>query len=64
MFLILGPQKAKMVKSIIEDPSTLPAARVAPVDGELFFLLDRDAASALTPPENFVHFDEGIMIEK
>ena len=48
IFLVAGSNKAKVVKEILEEKnSVLPAARVKPKKGKLFFLLDKSAASYL-----------------
>ena len=48
IFLVTGSNKAKVVKEILEEKnSVLPAARIKPKDGKLFFLLDKGAASYL-----------------
>ena len=48
IFLVAGSNKAKVVKEILEEKnSVLPAARIKPKDGKLFFLLDKGAASYL-----------------
>jgi 6-phosphogluconolactonase len=48
MFLVAGPEKAKVVKAVLGDPgSGLPAALVRPADGRLTWRLDRAAASLL-----------------
>jgi 6-phosphogluconolactonase len=49
VFLVCGKEKAGVIKSIIESrDQELPAHKVAPVNGVLTWLLDRDAASLLT----------------
>jgi 6-phosphogluconolactonase len=47
IFLVSGPEKAKVVKAAFTDQSTLPAAMVRPANGRLCWLLDRDAAALL-----------------
>jgi 6-phosphogluconolactonase len=50
MFLVAGPEKAKMVKAVLGEPGgALPAAMVQPSPGRLTWLLDRAAASLLRP---------------
>lgn len=53
LFLITGGGKASMVRSILEPRSeterTLPASLVKPKNGRVIWLLDRPAASALSP---------------
>jgi len=48
VFLVAGPEKAKIVKTVLVEQSTLPAAMVRPTDGELVWIADR-AAAALHP---------------
>lgn len=52
LFLITGPNKAKVVQRVIEarssDPTPYPAALVRPETGRLLWYLDRAAASELT----------------
>jgi len=49
IFLIQGAPKAFALKKIVkEKDTTLPAARINPVDGELLFVADREAAGLLT----------------
>lgn len=47
VFLVAGPEKAKVVKAVLGDRAPLPAALVQPLGGELVWLLDRAAASLL-----------------
>lgn len=48
MFLVAGAEKAKMLKAVLAEPSSvLPAAMVRPTNGRLVWLLDRAAASLL-----------------
>jgi len=50
MFLVAGPEKAKVLKAVLGEPnSTLPAAMVRPTNGRLLWLLDRAAAALLNP---------------
>src|SRR5882762_1117570 len=48
VFLVTGPEKAKIVRTVLSEHSGLPAALVRPTDGELIWLTDR-AAAALHP---------------
>jgi 6-phosphogluconolactonase len=50
IFLVSGPEKAKVVKAALTDQSMLPAAMVRPANGRLGWLLDRDAAALLKAP--------------
>jgi 6-phosphogluconolactonase len=50
-FLVSGASKAAVLKELLEgplDPSRLPAQLIQPANGELHWLLDREAASLLT----------------
>lgn len=52
LFLVCGAAKAAALRDVIEGPSDstrLPSQAVAPVDGELVFLVDGDAARLLDP---------------
>ena len=44
-FLSAGPEKAKVVKTALQDGVVLPASMVRPHDGFLEWLLDRSAAA-------------------
>lgn len=47
LFLAGGQNKAEVLKSILEDEADLPATKVKPSQGNLFWFLDEDAASEL-----------------
>jgi 6-phosphogluconolactonase len=50
VFVAFGREKAAIVKSVVEmGEEKLPAQRIRPVNGRLTWLLDREAASLLTP---------------
>ena len=49
VFLVTGAEKAKVVKTVLGERATLPAAMVRPADGELVWLIDRAAAAQLSP---------------
>ncbi|XP_032665540.1 6-phosphogluconolactonase [Odontomachus brunneus] len=46
-FIVTGSSKADIVKRILEVKEDLPATRVQPTDGLLYWLLDKDAGSLL-----------------
>ncbi|MBW2093761.1 MAG: 6-phosphogluconolactonase [Deltaproteobacteria bacterium] len=49
VFLVVGKEKARAVKSVLEDHDTrLPAVHVQPSTGSLIWILDRDAAFLLS----------------
>ena len=47
MFLVSGAEKAQIVKEVLEGPRKYPAQFVQPNNGELIWMLDRDAAAGL-----------------
>lgn len=47
VFLVSGAEKALIVKEVLEGPRKYPAQFVQPADGELIWMLDRDAAAGL-----------------
>jgi 6-phosphogluconolactonase len=47
IFLVAGPEKAKIVKGVLHDQAAVPATLIRPPDGRLLWLLDRAAASLL-----------------
>ena len=48
IFLVSGEEKSEIMKEVLENPqSNLPASHVRPANGELFFLLDKEAGSLL-----------------
>ena len=52
LFLVSGEEKAAALREVIEgerQPDLLPAQSVQPLDGELFWFVDRAAALDLTP---------------
>lgn len=53
-FLVSGISKAPVLRDVIEgpgDPNRLPAQLIRPFDGELLWLIDREAASRLNGTE-------------
>ena len=47
LFLVSGAEKAQIVKEVLEGPKKYPAQFVQPPNGELIWMLDRDAAAGL-----------------
>ena len=47
LFLVSGKEKAEIMKEVIEGPRKYPAQFVQPINGELIWMLDRDAAGDL-----------------
>ena len=48
VFLVSGAEKAEIVKEVFEGGNKFPAQAVRPANGELIWMLDRDAASYLS----------------
>src|ERR1041385_7749093 len=51
LFLISGAEKAEIVKEILQGPKQSAGREVKPTTGDVLWLLDRDAASALSSPK-------------
>jgi 6-phosphogluconolactonase len=50
IFLVTGKEKATAVTEVVEEKNpSLPASMVRPLEGNLSFVLDREAASLLSP---------------
>lgn len=49
IFLVSGAEKAKTLKAALSDGGLSPAGMVRPVDGTLTWIVDRPAASLLSP---------------
>lgn len=50
-FLVAGPDKADALAAVLEgprDPETYPSQRIAPVEGDFYWMVDRAAAAKLT----------------
>jgi 6-phosphogluconolactonase len=47
IFLVSGAEKAKVMKSVLTDPGSLPAGLVLPGEGQLLWMVDRAAAARL-----------------
>lgn len=47
VFAMAGQGKAEMVKRILKDKEDLPAGRVEPENGNLFWIIDEAAASLM-----------------
>jgi len=61
-FLVLGNQKASILKEILLDQKDVPAAKVNPTEGTLKFLLDKNAAQYLPYKDSYTHCGEAIVI--
>lgn len=47
VFAVIGDSKAKIIKKILKDNENLPAARVEPTNGSLYWILDEEAAKLM-----------------
>ena len=47
LFLVSGSEKAEIVQEVVQGPKRYPAQEVRPTNGELIWMLDREAASKL-----------------
>ncbi len=63
VFLVHGSSKAKIIKKIIDREKQFPASHVDPLNGELVFLLDKDAAKELSYQNSYSHCGQAIMVE-
>jgi 6-phosphogluconolactonase len=48
LFLVCGASKAQALRAALEGDRTIPAGAIAPKGGEILWLVDRDAAAALS----------------
>ena len=61
--MAVGESKAFALKHVLEGPSHLPAAKLNCQQGELIYLIDRDAARQLKLKQPFAHDGEAIVFE-
>ena len=64
ILLVKGKNKSEAVSKVLIEKSDLPATRVEPVDGELIYLLDKEAASQLSYQDSHIHDGEAIVITR
>lgn len=64
IFLIQGMQKADIVRKILEENLICPAAQVNPANGQLIFLLNKEAAKKLSHPMTYIPGEDVISIKK
>ncbi len=62
VFLILGTGKAAIAKAILEENFDCPAQKVQPTDGEVIYLLDREAARKLSYHDNYTFDGEALSL--
>ena len=64
IFLVLGAQKDAIMRKILEENFTCPASRVSPADGELIFLLDKEAARKLSKSFIYAHGQDTLSLKQ
>jgi len=60
---VLGANKADIFKEIIEEKKPFPASKVNPTNGQLIYLLDKEAAQKLSYQDAYSHEDYAISYE-
>ena len=63
IFLVLGAHKMEIMRKIFEEKFACPASQVDPANGELVFLLDKEAARKLSKPFIFAHEQDALSLE-
>lgn len=61
--LALGANKAEIIRKVIMDKSNIPATKVDPSNGQLTYLLDKDAAKGLAYKDSYVHEGQAILYD-
>ena len=61
--LVLGATKADIFSEIVEKNLRVPASKVSPADGQLTYLLDKEAARKLPYRESYSHEGQGVFYE-
>lgn len=60
IFLGLGANKADILREIIEEKRDVPASKVDLTDGQLIYLLDKEAAQKLSYHDSYSHEDQAV----
>jgi 6-phosphogluconolactonase len=63
LVVVQGRNKADIMKRILIDKKDLPARKVMPPNGELYFLLDKEAASQLSYLSEYTHQDQAVAVK-
>lgn len=63
IFHVQGKAKARIVKQVLSGDEQFSATHLTSASGRIIFLLDKDAASALSYGDNYTNVDEGIMVK-
>jgi len=61
--LALGARKADIISKIINEKSDIPASKVDLTNGQLIFLLDKEAAQKLSYQDSYSHEGQAIVFE-
>ena len=61
--LVLGTHKADIVKEIIKGKSEIPASKVELTNGQLTYLLDKEAAQKLSYRDSYSHEGQAILLQ-
>jgi len=61
--LVLGPSKADIAKEIFKGKSEIPASKVELIDGQLTYLLDKEAAQKLSYHDSYSHEGRAILLQ-
>ena len=61
--LVLGAQKADIMKEIIKGKSDIPVSKVELTNGQLTYLLDKEAAQQLSYRDSYSHEGQAILLQ-
>lgn len=64
IFLVLGAGKSEITRNILEENFVCPASGVNPANGELIFLLDKEAARKLSRPFILAHQQDTLSLKQ
>jgi len=64
MVLALGAQKADILKEIIKGKSEFPASKVELTNGQLTYLVDKEAAQQLSYRDSYSHEGQAILLQE
>jgi len=63
IFIVSGKNKAEILKKILKEKQDFPATKVKAKNGEVLFLLDKEAASQLSYLDSYTNHDQGILVD-
>ncbi len=61
--LVLGAQKSEIMKEIIKGKSDIPVSKVKLTNGQLTYLLDKEAAQQLSYRDSYSHEGQAILLQ-